>query len=230
MDKQLLKALDNLSVGLEQLVEALNKKGESKTDTGSALQSGDFGKSLEQISVDIQSIKTDTQEILKNQQTIIGLFKQKKDEKKTDEMEGAGDPKKESQIKKGLATILLIAVAVLAIGMAFKLVGKVNILSVLALGIGIMLVAFAFERVSKIKGPTGGAMTIKEAVIISAIMVIASLAITVSSWIFLPLFNLLIFCSSAVTIFLVSSNCFFLVSNNAISSFNSSFFLARLAL
>lgn len=183
MDKQLLKALDNLSIGLEQLVEALNNKGESKTDTGATLQSGDFGKSLEQISVEIKSIKTDTQEILKNQQTIIGLFKQKKDEKKTDEMEGAGDPKKESQMKKGIATILLIAVAVLAIGMAFKLVGKVNILSVLALGIGIMLVAFAFERVSKIKGPTGGPMTIKEAAIISAIMVIASLAVTVSSWI-----------------------------------------------
>jgi len=183
MDKQLLKALDNLSVGLEQLVEALNNKGESGSNTGAALQSGDFGKSLEQISVDIQSIKTDTQEILKNQQTIIGLFKQKKDEKKTDEMEGAGDPKKESQVKKGLATILLIAVAVLAIGMAFKLVGKVSILSVLALGIGIMLVAFAFEKVSKIKGPTGGPMTIKEAAIISAIMVIASLAVTVSSWI-----------------------------------------------
>jgi len=177
-----LKALDNLSVGLEQLVEALNNKGESKTDTGSALQSGDFGKSLEQISVDIQSIKTDTQEILKNQQTIISLFKQKKDEKKTEEMEG-GDPKKESKIKKGLASILLIAVAVLAIGMAFKLVGKVNILSVLALGIGIILVAYAFERVSKIKGPTGGPMTIKEAAIISVIMVISTLAVTVSSWI-----------------------------------------------
>ena len=182
MDKQLLKALDNLSVGLEQLVEALNNKGESGSNTGAALQSGDFGKSLEQISVDIQSIKTDTQEILKNQQTIISLFKQKKDEKKTEEMEG-GDPKKESKIKKGLTTILLIAVAVLAIGMAFKLVGKVNILSVLALGIGIILVAYAFEKVSKIKGPTGGPMTIKEAAIISAIMVIASLGVTVSSWI-----------------------------------------------
>ena len=67
MDKQLLKALDNLSIGLEQLVEALNNKGESGSNTGAALQSGDFGKSLEQISVDIQSIKTDTQEILKNQ-------------------------------------------------------------------------------------------------------------------------------------------------------------------
>lgn len=183
MDKQLLAALDNLAVGLEQLVQALQQKDEKKSDTGAALQSGDFGKSLEQISVEIQSIKTDTQEILKNQQTIIGLFKQKKDEKKTDAMEAAGDPKKESQIKKGLATILLIAVAVLAIGLAFKIVGKVNIVSVLALGIGIVLVAFAFERVAKIKGSTGGAMSIKEAAITSAIMVIASLAVTVSSFI-----------------------------------------------
>lgn len=180
MDKQLLNALDNLSVGLELLVEALNQKKEQKSDTTAALQSGDFGKSLEQISVEIKSIKTDTQEILKNQQTIISLFKQKKDEKKTEAIEG-GDPKKESQVKKGLATILLIAVAVLAIGLAFKLVGNVNILSVLALGIGIMLVAFAFEKVAKIKGPTGGAMTIKEAVIVSAIMVIASIGITISS-------------------------------------------------
>lgn len=183
MDKQLLKALDNLSVGLEQLVKALESKDSKKSDTSTALQSGDFGKSLEQISVEIKSIKTDTQQILKNQQTIIGLFNQKKNEKKTDEVSGASDPKKEGQIKKGVATILLIAVAVLAIGLAFKLVGKVNILSVLALGIGIVLVAYAFERVAKIKGATGGPMTIKEAAILSAIMIIASAGIMVSSWI-----------------------------------------------
>jgi hypothetical protein len=184
MDKQLLAALDNLSLGLEKLVEALQQKSDGKqSDTGAALQSGNFGNTLEQISVEIKSIKTDTQEILKNQQTIIELCKQKKDEKKTEGMEGASDPKKESQLKKGVATILLIAVAVLAIGLAFKIVGKVNILSVIALGIGIMLVAFAFERVAKIKGATGGAMTIKEAAITSAIMVIASLGIMVSSWI-----------------------------------------------
>lgn len=65
MDKQLLAALDNLSLGLEALVEALQKKDDGKkSDTGAALQSGDFGKSLEQISVEIKSIKTDTQEIL----------------------------------------------------------------------------------------------------------------------------------------------------------------------
>lgn len=181
MDKQLLNALDNLSVGLQALVEALNNKGSSETGVGGAMQSGDFGKSLEQISVEIKSIKTDTQQILKNQQTIIGLFNQKKEEKQPDAIEGSAEPKKESKIKKGLASILLIAIAVLAIGMAFKIVGKVDLMSVISLGIGIVLVAFAFERVSKIKGPTGGPMTIKESAIISAIMVIASIAITISS-------------------------------------------------
>ena len=183
MDKQLLKALDNLSVGLEQLAEALKSKGSpGQSDTSTALQAGDFSKSLEQISVEIKSIKTDTQEILKNQQTLIGLYKQKEQEKKTDELEGS-NPKKESQIKKGVASILLIAVAVLAIGLAFKLVGKVNIISVLALGIGIVLVAYAFEKVAKIKGASGGPMTIKEAFVTTAIMVIAAGGITVSSWI-----------------------------------------------
>jgi RNA binding exosome subunit len=65
MDKQLLAALDNLSLGLEKLVEALQQKSDGKqSDTGAALQSGNFGNTLEQISVEIKSIKTDTQEIL----------------------------------------------------------------------------------------------------------------------------------------------------------------------
>jgi len=185
MDKQLLKALDNIGVGLEALVEALQKSGEAKSNVGEAVQSGDFGKSLEQISVEIQSIKTDTQEILKNQKTLIALAKKKETEKKTgdpkDPMTDAGDPKKTGALKKGLATILLIAVAVLAIGMAFKLVGKVNIMSVIALGIGIVLVAFAFERVAKIKGASGGPLTIKEALTTSLIMVTMSLATMISS-------------------------------------------------
>lgn len=185
MDKQLLKALDNIGVGLEALVEALQKSGEAKSNVGEAVQSGDFGKSLEQISVEIQSIKTDTQEILKNQKTLIALAKKKETEKKTgdpkDPITDAGDPKKTGALKKGLATILLIAVAVLAIGMAFKIVGKVNIMSVIALGIGIVLVAVAFERVAKIRNAAGGPLSIKEAMIASLVMVTMSLAAMISS-------------------------------------------------
>jgi len=185
MDKQLLKALDNIGIGLEALVEALQKSGEAKSNVGETVQSGDFGKSLEQISVEIKSIKTDTQEILKNQETLIGIAKKKESEKKTedskDPVADAGDPKKTGALKKGLATILLIAVAVLAIGLAFKLVGKINIMSVIALGIGIVLVAVAFERVAKIKGASGGPLTMKEALTTSLIMVTMSLALLVSS-------------------------------------------------
>lgn len=184
MDKQLLKALDNLGEGLQALVEALQNKGEAKSDVGKTIQGSDFDKSIESISVELKSIKSDTQQILKNQETLIGLAKKKEEEKKTgekDPVSDAGDKKKTGALKKGLATILLIAVAVLAIGLAFKIVGKVNIMSVIALGIGIVLVAFAFERVAKIKGASGGPITLKEAFITSLVMVTMSLAVMVSS-------------------------------------------------
>jgi hypothetical protein len=174
MDKQLLKALDNLSFGLEALVEALKEKN-AKSDTGNALQSGNFDKSLESITVELKSIKKDTQEILKNQQTIISLQKQKNSDKKTEAIEDASGPKKESQIKKGVSTILLIAVAVLAIGLAFKLVGKIDFLSVIALGAAIYLMSMAFEKVAKLN------LSIKEAAITSATMVIMAIGITASS-------------------------------------------------
>ena len=176
MDKQLLQALDNLSYGLEVLVEALKQKN-AKSDTGKTLQSGNFDKSLESITVELKSIKKDTQEILKNQQTIISLQKQKNDDKKSGAVEDASGPKKESQIKKGVSTILLIAVAVLAIGLAFKLVGKIDFLSVIALGAAIYLVSMAFEKVAKLK------MSIKDAAITSATMVIMAIGVTLSSWI-----------------------------------------------
>jgi hypothetical protein len=182
MDQNLLKALEDIGLGLEALVEALESKESSASETGNALKSGDFGKQLESISVTLQSIKTDTQEILKNQkeanQTLLSISREKEREKdkETKEVEDAGG-KKKSRIKEGIATILLIAVAVLAIGMAFKLVGKIDFLSVIALSLGIYVIAAAFERVANLK------LTIKEAFAVSASMVIMAGAVTVSSWI-----------------------------------------------
>lgn len=178
MDKILLKALDNLSVALEKISEALQKKGDDKgqSATATALQSGDFSDTLIEINTSVKSIKVDTQQILKNQETIIQLQKQKSSEKKTEAVEDSGDDKKKGQIKKGVATILLIAVAVLAIGLAFKLVGKIDFLSVVGLSIAIVLVAIAFERVAKLD------LTPKKAAFASLAMVIMSVGIMVSSF------------------------------------------------
>jgi hypothetical protein len=173
MDKQLLKSLDNLSEALQQISDALSSKEGAKSETGAALQSGDFGSQLKEISVSISSIKADTTEILKGQKTILEMSKSKESDKKTEGIES--DPKKEGSIKKGVASILLIAVAVLAIGMAFKLVGKIDFISVVGLGIAIVLVAVAFEKVAK----TG--MTPSQALNSSLVMVILSGAVLVSS-------------------------------------------------
>ena len=77
------------------------------------------------------------------------MQKKKENDKKTGLFEESGeDPKKEGQIKKGVTTILLIAVAVLAIGLAFKLVGKIDFLSVVGLSLAVVLMAIAFEKIA----------------------------------------------------------------------------------
>jgi hypothetical protein len=172
MDQKLLNALNNIGLALEELVDALNTKSEASTATGSAIQSGNFAEDLKSINEGIKSIKADTQTIIKNQQTIIAQGKER-ESAKTKDIET--DPKKESDIKKGVGTILLIAVAVLAIGMAFKLVGDVNILSVIGLALGITLVAIAFEKVAELK------LGLKEAAIAAAVMVIMSVGLMISS-------------------------------------------------
>ena len=180
MDQKLLDALGNLSEALEQIASSLKGGGGKggNSATTDALQSGNFTKEIKQINVGIKQLQSDNKKILKNQETIIQLSKKSSSNNKKSEFESAGgDPKKESNIKKGVGTILLIAVAVLAIGVAFKLVGGINFLSVVGLSIGIMLVAMAFEKVAALK------MSLKEAAIVSASLVLMAAGITISSWI-----------------------------------------------
>ena len=177
MDKQLLNALDNLSVALETLSQSLDKKnGESKSPTGTALQSGDFSKELTEINRSIQDIKSDTKKILDNQNTILKLQREKKDDK-FKAFEGSGKDGNKKNLKDGISVILLIATAVLAIGFAFKLVGSVDWLSVIALSISLPLIAMAFQKVKE------SGIGIGDALIASGVMIVASLGIVAASYI-----------------------------------------------
>ena len=180
MDKQLLRALDNLSNALELIATTLAEKGEEgQSSTTTALQSGDFVKTLEEINVGVKNIKIDTEKILKNQQTIIDLQKKKESDKKGGVVEESGGSKEQqNKIAQGVGIILLIAVAVLAIGLAFKIIGKVDFFSVIALSLAIVLIANAFAKVAELN------ITLVQAAIVSASMVMMALAITISSWIF----------------------------------------------
>ena len=155
MDKQLLAALDNLSIALEMLTDSLNKNKEAKSPTATAMQSGNFGEELKKITKGIQDLRSDNKKILDNQQTIIKLQKEKKD-KSMNVFEGAGKEKSKKMLKDGISAIVLIAGAVLAIGLAFKLIGTVDWKSVLAISVALPMIAFAFEKMAKIKDLTPG--------------------------------------------------------------------------
>lgn len=175
MDKQLLDALNNLSSSLDMIAEALSKKEQSNTPTTNALKSGDFSKQLVEINTSLKSIKKDTTDILSKQNTILEMQKKKNSEGTL--FESGEDPKKENLVKKGVGTILLIAGAVLAIGLAFKIIGTVDFLSVIGLGVSLVLISQAFTKIAESN------ITVENAVITGKTMVIMSMAIMLSSWV-----------------------------------------------
>jgi hypothetical protein len=177
MDKQLLAALNKTSDAIEALAEALQSKEKSTSASANALKSGNFGAQLKDINVSLKAIQKDTQEIIKQNKTILALSKKKGKDKEASPEDKMPDEKKGGDIKKGVGTILLIAGAVLAIGLALKIVGKVDFISVIALGLAITLIATAFAKVAALK------LTLKEAMVASAAMVAMSIAVTLSSWI-----------------------------------------------
>jgi hypothetical protein len=150
MDKKLLDALNNLSVALESIVEALKSKEgkESKSATTEAMTSGNLDKNVLEINNGVKKLLEDNKKILSNQETILKISKSKQSQAVEEKV--TFDEKKKIGIKDGLSIILMIAAGVLAIGLAFKIVGKVDFLSVIALSVALPLIAFAFEKISKV--------------------------------------------------------------------------------
>lgn len=177
MDKKLLEALNNLSFALEAISEAMkdSTKDKNKSATAAALTGGKIEKKLELIDKGIKEIQSDNKKILKNQEELLKLAKQ---QKQSGPVGDASDPKQRNKIKDGLGTIMLIAVGVLAIGMAFKIIGKINFVSVLALAMALPIIAIAFERIAKMKDLKIAQM--KTLVILVTMM---SAAIVISSYI-----------------------------------------------
>jgi hypothetical protein len=183
MDKKLLDALNNLSVALESISQALAGKSEASSATAKALQGGDFITEIKEINVGVKALQKDTKEILANQQTIMKMASSKAKDSKTSDVENMGkDKTSQKNFKEGIGVILLIAVAVLALGVAFNIVGKVNFLSVIALALALPLLAIGFSKVLTTLKTVGFNAKEDGKNFLIAIGVIA-LSITMSSWI-----------------------------------------------
>jgi hypothetical protein len=147
MDAKILDAFNDLTKALDKVAEAVKDKTGAKSDATKLLQKmNNLDKKIDAINKGIQGVKKDTQQILKNQETLLRLSR---DKKKPEVFEAAGD--KKQKIKDGVNTVLMIAAGVLAIGVAFKLIGSVNFFSVIALSIALPLIAKSFEMISTMK-------------------------------------------------------------------------------
>jgi hypothetical protein len=90
----------------------------------------------------------------------------------------AGDQKNTQSIKDGAKMIVLIAGAVLAIGLAFKIVGGINFASVIGLAAAISILTISFSKLAEAKNLTPGRVALLTTVIIGI-----SLAVLASSFI-----------------------------------------------
>ena len=169
-DNKILDALNDIAKAIEEIAKYSKKKIASSNDI---LQSVDLGKKMEDIKNGIKNIKKDTEKILKNQETLLNISKEKS---KSSPFSMAGT--NASKIKNGVSTIVLIAAGVLAIGIAFKLIGQVDFVSVIALSIALPLVAIAFEKIAELKSLKGGDM---KRVLFSVVTM--STALMLASWI-----------------------------------------------
>ena len=65
MDKKLLDALNNLSVALQQIADALDPKKKKTSSIGNALSTNNIDKKLKSIDAGIKKLQSDNKKIIK---------------------------------------------------------------------------------------------------------------------------------------------------------------------
>ena len=181
MNKKLIDSISNFASALEQLVEQLKERetqDTKKTSIFSKFFSRDSSsKIMKKVQEGINDIKKDTSEIIKNQKELLKLDKAKKKEDNKNIIEETGEKSQLDKIKSGVGSIILIAGAILALGFAFKIVGKVDVISVLVLSFAITLLGHTLAKLNDSKIPTPN-----ESLLIGLALLSFTTAIVASSW------------------------------------------------
>jgi hypothetical protein len=142
--KQIIESNTEILASQKSVLENMQKSAESK-----AKEEGEELSTQKKVLAMVQDISKKQDEDSKKLDSIASA---------TDKKEKGPlfmDKKKTESIKDGLAVIVLMAGAILAIGYAFSLIGKVDFLSVIALSIALPLLAIAVQKISERKVELG---------------------------------------------------------------------------
>ncbi len=177
IDKAFIENLQNFTNALEGIVELMQQQSE-KGDAVNQMLSAMDGPKMSDIAEDIKTLVEKTDKIDSRTKQILEEVKASRKAKETGMFGKISDKSNKEKIVDGISVIMLIAGGVLAIGMAFKIVGDVDVMSVISLGIAIYAVSKAFAEIAQIKE-----LTPKKALIAGLVMVTIAGALVASSFI-----------------------------------------------
>lgn len=176
IENEYIKNLQNFTGALENLVDLLKKQHDKGGDALNNMSAAMDGDKIKTIAEDVKALVQTTGRIDDRTKEILTEVKAARKAKEGGVFSKTSDKDNKKKVVDGVKLIILIAAGVLAIGMAFKIIGKVDPLSVISLSIAIYIIATVFEKLGNIKG-----MSTKKAITISGIMVLMSLGIMLSS-------------------------------------------------
>lgn len=179
IDDKYIDALKDFTEALDEIVKTLKEQQKTgKADVVNEMlknvpdQLKVVVEDLKKVTVEgFKSIKSDNEKIIKEIQSI----KQQKESGMFDKIE---DPKNKNKIVDGIKVVVLIAAGVLALGLAFKIIGKVDFLSVIALSTAMLLMAKSYAEISKVEG-----LTYRKVFMTALILPIMALGLLGAGWI-----------------------------------------------
>lgn len=186
IDQKYIDALDNFTGALEEIVETLKEQQKTnKADVVNEMLNNTPINNINNVVKDLKktvdkgfaSIKTDNKTIIKEIKTL-------KSQKQTGTFGEIEDPKNKNKIVDGIKVVMLIAGGVLALGMAFKIIGKVDFMSVAAISTAVLIMATTYAKISE----TVNNSNIKDLIIAAAIIPVLALGLAASGFIlsFMP--------------------------------------------
>jgi len=192
-EDKFVEKLQDFTDALGDLVDALTDQAKNNpSEVLNQLVDNFDGEKFNTIANDISEIKENVIANAKTTDKILEVVKEQKQANEGGIMTTIGEKSNKEKVIGAVQTVVLIAAGVLAIGMAFKIVGDVDFMSVVSLGMGIMFVAYAFSKVASIKDDDGKIIDFKKATQVSLIMIMMSAALLVSGLIlnFMPVLSL----------------------------------------
>lgn len=180
--KQYIMALQDFTSSLQNLVDTLKDQYKEGDDAATMEEffgkNSDWFKMTESIMEDVKDTKKTSKKSYQNTQKILQEIKAIRKSKETGMFDRITDKENKRTMMDGVKSVVLIAGAVMAIGLAFKVVGQVDFLSVIALSIALPLIAHAIKEIATIKE-----LTPKSILMMTGALIAGSIALVATSYI-----------------------------------------------